>query len=617
MKKIYFSIFLFALSITGFSQSHDADIPQSEFSLAKPVKEASVQSNRAILWSEDFAGGFPAGWTLQNISGICPWRYSTDGSWGNFNGNGATAGGTAIASTSAANGFLICDPDSANHFVYGQPSGSTYQYLESYFTTSAIDLTGYPNVLLEFEQFFRFNNSVNLNVMVSTDLTTWTTWTVQGSTTNNNASPNAQAVAINISSVAGNQSTVYIRIGWNARVYYWMIDDMKISEAADNDLKIVNTNYHNQNPMSTGSTIKYTHVPTNQVAPVSFRGSLVNFGAQAQTNCNVNVNIVDAGMTNYYSGAGTAGNMNPGDSLHAVINAFTPAATVRDYNVIYNLTYANVASDASLENNSDTGWFKVTNLVYGRDNNTYSGGGLWNGAGDPYVMGNTYQIINSWPVNTVRVAFSAGTAVGVVVYAELYEIVGGNFNLVATSSGGAFEKTLASTDISGGGNIVWVDLQIPLTTLNAGGEYIVCVGHYGGPDDCTIMNGGTSQAQTSFLLDGTDNTWYYITSCPMIRIANTNIGIDENDKFSVSYLQNFPNPANGLTTFEFELKEESKIAFEITDISGKVVFTTDLGFKSAGANSFQLDLSNLASGVYHYSLTVGEQKISRKLIIAQ
>ena len=122
--------------------------------------QTNSEKSGATIWSEDFANGFPSGWTTQDLSGICPWVWSNDGSWGYYNSNSGASAGTAINSTTGSNGFLICDPDSSNHANYGQPSGSTYQYLESYFTTSAIDLSGYPAVVLEFQQYFRFNNSI-------------------------------------------------------------------------------------------------------------------------------------------------------------------------------------------------------------------------------------------------------------------------------------------------------------------------------------------------------------------------------------------------------------------------------------------------------------------------
>ena len=87
------------------------------------------------IWSEDFGNGFPSGWTIQDLSGICPWVWSNDGSWGYFNTNNGTSAGTGINSSTASNGFLICDTDSANITYYGQPSGSNYQW---YFNGSMI-----------------------------------------------------------------------------------------------------------------------------------------------------------------------------------------------------------------------------------------------------------------------------------------------------------------------------------------------------------------------------------------------------------------------------------------------------------------------------------------------
>lgn len=617
MRKIYYS-FLMTIAFTGaIAQQTEKDMPESANCTVKAAKSVYYGSpNRVTIWSEDFAGGFPAGWTIQDISGICPWRYSTDGSWGYYNGNNATAGGTAIASTTALNGFLICDPDSANNAAYGQPSGTTYQYLESYFTTTAIDCSGYPNVLLQFQQFFRYNNSPNLMVMVSNDSTNWTTWNAQGSVTNNTASLNADQVSINISSVAGGQSTVYLKIGWSSRVYYWMIDDLAIVEAADDDCKLVNTAFQNVTPMSTGSNITYTIVQKDQVAPVQFKGDVVNNGALAQNNCNMNVEVVDAAMNNYYTGSGTATTLNPGDSLHALASSFTPAGVARDYDIHYALAYDNLGNDANVMDNNDTTWLKVTNGEYGRDNNTYSGGGLWNGAGNAYLMGNAYQIMQNWTVNTIRAAFASNSDSGVVAYAEIYEIdAGGNFNLVVSSSGTATEKTIQGSDISTGGIIKWVDFEINPTNLSAGSEYIAVIGHYGGADDLVIMNGGVSPAQTTFLLDGTDNTWYYLTSCPMVRLAFSPVGIEENSLAAATLGQNIPNPANDNTRINFNLTYNATVSFEVVDIAGKRVYARNMGTQSVGEHWIDFNVDALNSGVYFYSVIVDGEKITRKMIV--
>ena len=108
------------------------------------------------IWYEDFGGGIPAGWTLGGADvSDCPWKYSLVGGSGYFNGS-YPAAADPMTSATAANGFLLCDPDSANQSLYGQPSGANYVYLESNITTTAIDLSAHPAVRLEFEQFFRF-----------------------------------------------------------------------------------------------------------------------------------------------------------------------------------------------------------------------------------------------------------------------------------------------------------------------------------------------------------------------------------------------------------------------------------------------------------------------------
>ena len=38
-------------------------------------------------------------------------------------------------------------------------------------------------------------------------------------------------ISLNISATAANETTVYLRFGWSARVYFWMIDDITLSEA--------------------------------------------------------------------------------------------------------------------------------------------------------------------------------------------------------------------------------------------------------------------------------------------------------------------------------------------------------------------------------------------------
>ena len=220
MKKLLFSISIiysiFAFSEeekNNFSPDDKAIENSSSIIVQNNYNNSQQNSTQTVIWSEDFSSGFPSGWSSSStntVGGIAtaPWVWSNDGSWGYWNSNQGNSPAAGISSTTASNGFLISDPDSANHTAYGQPSGTTYQYINSQFTTSAINTIGYPAVTLEFEQLFRFNNNLNLVVSVSNDSISWTDYFVQGSITNNTQSANPETVSLNISSVAGNQTNV-------------------------------------------------------------------------------------------------------------------------------------------------------------------------------------------------------------------------------------------------------------------------------------------------------------------------------------------------------------------------------------------------------------------------
>ena len=96
------------------------------------------------------------------------------------------------------------------------------------------------------------------------------------------------------------------------------------------------------------------------------------------------------------------------------------------------------------------------------------------------------------------------------------------------------------------------------------------------------------------------------TTCPCL-ITGIN-EIKENDfKFSIS-----PNPSNGNFKIMYLLPQNSKGTFEVFDITGKKVFNYNLPQWSTLQN---FDLSFLANGVYHCSITSNNQRVNKKLII--
>ena len=72
----------------------------------------------------------------------------------------------------------------------------------------------------------------------------------------------------------------------------------------------------------------------------------------------------------------------------------------------------------------------------------------------------------------------------------------------------------------------------------------------------------------------------------------------------------FPNPTNGITRVQFSLDRASEVTFEVRDITGKIVFSTDLGTQASGYNSISLDASD-----YTYTLTVNGERATDRLMV--
>jgi len=71
----------------------------------------------------------------------------------------------------------------------------------------------------------------------------------------------------------------------------------------------------------------------------------------------------------------------------------------------------------------------------------------------------------------------------------------------------------------------------------------------------------------------------------------------------ISIQQIYPNPANGNTTFDFDLSEPSSVSLEVIDQLGCVVATTSATFYQPGRNRINLNASSLPNGVYFARLS--------------
>ena len=76
-----------------------------------------------------------------------------------------------------------------------------------------------------------------------------------------------------------------------------------------------------------------------------------------------------------------------------------------------------------------------------------------------------------------------------------------------------------------------------------------------------------------------------------------------------------PNPTTNQTTLQFTLPQEMTIKIAIYDMTGRMVKAVSKGKMSSGDNTISVDLNNLASGVYTYTLeTENGERAAKRLV---
>jgi hypothetical protein len=101
------------------------------------------------------------------------------------------------------------------------------------------------------------------------------------------------------------------------------------------------------------------------------------------------------------------------------------------------------------------------------------------------------------------------------------------------------------------------------------------------------------------------------------KFTNTGSAIEKLDEMPVGYelSQNYPNPFNPTTNIKFSLPKEGFVTLRVYNSIGQEVATLVNDFKSAGSYQVDFNASNLSSGVYVYTLSVGNYKISKKMML--
>jgi hypothetical protein len=463
--------------------------------------------------------------------------------------------------------------------------------------TGTIDCSAYSNVSIVFEQSYRTYLDTRIIRISNDGGTSWTDFVVtDGTEPTAQNSPNPDVYSINISAVAGGQSNVKVQINYQGNWgWYWAIDDMKIIETDQYDLKLQTTSFGTDGAY--GARLPYFQVPTAQIAPINIGGVIKNIGVQ---------DINDAGFTADISGiyAGVGGPIVIQAASQDTIfcsATFTPSAGNAIYSVQVAATTSNSEPDG-LNNLLPNFQVDVNPFIYARDNGQILGG--ISNSGQGYEVGHIFDIFTSATIYGIDAIINATSEPGAEIFIKLYSIdpATGNFVFVDESA----PYIITQSDL---GQKISLPLATPIL-LNANEAYLAMVGSYGdggATNDLVTASSGASEPQTSYYFDYTDNTWYYTTSNVMVRM-NFDPALSIENISQETGISLYPNPTSNEITVE--VVKETTATLSILDSKGML-----LGSYLLNGLSKSIDITHFSDGIYFILLSDGKSTSTRKFVV--
>ena len=560
----------------------------------KAKKEIFSEPKGITLWSNDFS--VPADWVTSNAPAPGGSPGHTAGDWAivtNVNA-GPVAALNPAGHTSAANGYALIDSDGA---------GATETQNAKIVTANSIDLTGQPLVVLVFQQTHRRYAESTYIVYSLDGGAVWQEIEVNVGMAQSTNSTNPQTVQVNMSAYLGNQANVKIGFKYTGQYdWFWAVDDVKLMTPDDYDLSM-NAGYWGSTGFW-GVRLPYYQIPTAQLAPIDISGVISNLGALNQTD----IVFTAALASGAWSGSSAASTIVAGasDTL-SLPTALTPPAVAMTH--VINFSTTSGAVDAAPANNSlpAAATLVINNTIYARDKGNMTNGSYNQGFG--FEVGNIFDIYTTAPLSAIDVMINGVAEVGAECYVKLYSIDATTGDFVYVDESNAY--TLTANDLD---EIVTFSLAAGAFTLNAGESYLIVAGSNGDgglTNDLVVGTSGSSEAQTSYYLDLTDNTWYYTTSTPMVRMNFSSAGIEDNDaSFGLNV---YPNPAENEANISVSV-ENANVVVSLTDLSGKVVYNNNLGTVN-GTKNVTINTGNFANGIYMVAVNSNGNISTKKLVV--
>ena len=609
MKKIYTLIALFSLSGIAFAQWVNAPQLSTNNFVQEPlrpeaVEEIDFQTDRGdFLWQDDFED--PSNWEITNL-GDFGWVIGADNL-----------------------GWFFANPinsisDGSYAFVWNGDPGGDDEIVESLYTLTLadpIDVSGVESAILNFNLYgARFTDS--FLVQVSNDGSTWTTigdledieMLTQGG---GSVTANSIQRPYNITSSVAGQDDLWVQFVFEGGIAYgYMIDDVRLEVPLDHDVRI--------NEFWTGDIIndyEYRMIPQEQVIPLYVGASTTNFGSNEE-EVSLAIEVLLEGVTDpVFTGTSPSVTVTQGQQDTIWWDTGFIPEDIGEYTV--NFEILTESEDGSAGDDTGSKTFQTTDFIWGNDNYDNFSGQFTGAIGevtatDEWVIGTAFQVSSEgsfWVGTEFRLA--SGTDLSQEIGIALYLFIGGTDFWELVDFNTTFYQ-LVSGDQTG---FTRVDAEEPIE-LEIGNQYLLAIQHQGGEGTLRIRGNDAEDDDFSTWIFGDFNgdgeRWFTLTDfSPTIRMGLDGFvsTSDITEEAKLALLQNFPNPFSDATTIPYSLDKAERVSLKVFDIAGKEVMNVEQGVRPAGNHQIELNGTALQSGIYFYTLTAGENQVTKKMTV--
>jgi hypothetical protein len=555
---------------------------------------------------------------------------------------------------------------------------TTSNPISAFLISPQIDLTGVEFANIEFTQFLRLCclNASFVTVDFSTDDgDSWFSFDAFTDYGVVNADIETEVV-FNISSVLqqGADDLTQCRMRFNfsgdPTHYFWMVDDIKIVALPEDELVSGRTFYNNfydniddYNAATIESEEYYQsfELHSNQERfnrIYNFGMVVANEGTEIQTGVILEVTVESpSGVTTVFESDPIDIEQGVTDTLE--INGIDLSAEdileVGMYMVDYNVMQNEI--DQNPENNvGNSRQFFITEDVCVNDT---LGGITWNGAnqyngtystlGQDVIWSTPYIYPESTEEGTLAIThveaallFAEGfaeTQVGEIIYfnvrqGHIFDENPDDPETITTVffdsenpleyEASELEYEIQEGDIwntADGGDFVFASFELPSPILIEPNT-IYCAEYRVPPAGNGIVYPPITLGQETYsglLYDFADGGWFHLgqnsinTRFRTCTVVNTD---DISYESGIALNQNYPNPAIAETRIQFKTETSRELTFQVHDIAGKLIYSEYLGVVPAqNVVDYMYDVSDLAPGVYTYSIISADIQLTRKMIV--